>query len=72
MRSEAVQLEGAKRTRGTPKLIWVEVVRRGMVACELMADIALDRVECWNMIHVANPSSWDKAVVVVTAVDLTI
>lgn len=31
--------------RGMPKLIWAEIVRRGMIACDLMIDMTLDRIE---------------------------
>lgn len=53
--SETMQVEGARRTRGRPKLTWDEVVRRDMAACNLMAYMALNRVEWWNMIRVADP-----------------
>jgi len=44
-KSETMQVDGARRTRGRPKLTWVEVVRRDMVACNLTANMALNRVE---------------------------
>ncbi len=54
-RSETMQVEGARRTRGRPKLTWVEVVRRDMAACNLTADMALNRAEWQNRIRVADP-----------------
>ena len=54
-RSETIQVEGAKRTRGRPKLTWVEVVKRDMAACNLTVDRALNRAEWRNKIRVANP-----------------
>ena len=54
-RSETIQIEGARRTRGRPKLTWVEVVKRDMAACNLTADKALNRAEWRNRIHVADP-----------------
>ncbi len=54
-RSETMQVEGAQRTRGRPKLTWVEVVRRDMVPCNLMTDMALNRAEWWIKIRVADP-----------------
>ena len=52
--SEAIQVEGA-RTRGRPKLTWVEVVRRDIATCNLMADMTLNRAEWRNRIRVADP-----------------
>ena len=54
-RSETIQVEGARRNRGRPKLTWVEVVKRDMAACNLIADKALNRAEWRNRIHVADP-----------------
>ena len=54
-RSETIQVEGARRNRGRPKLTWVEVVKRDMAACNLTADKALNRAEWQNRIHVADP-----------------
>ena len=54
-RSETMQVEGARRTRGRPKLTWVEVVRRDMAACNLTTDMALNRAEWRNRIRVADP-----------------
>lgn len=45
MRSELMQVEGARGTRGKPRLTWVKVVRRDMTSCNLMADMSLNRVE---------------------------
>ena len=42
--SETVQVEGAK-SRGRPKLTWVEVVKRDMAARNLTADKTLNRAE---------------------------
>jgi len=53
-RSETMQVEGAKRTRGRPKLTWV-VVRRDMKVCNLTADMTLHIVEWRNMVCVADP-----------------
>ena len=54
-RSETIQVECARKTRGRPKLTWVEVVKRDMAACNLTADKALNRAEWRNRIHVADP-----------------
>ena len=54
-RSETIQVEGARRTRGRPKLTWVEVVKRDMATCNLTADKALNRAEWRNKIRVADP-----------------
>lgn len=54
VRSETMQVEGARRTGGRPKLTWV-VVRRDMVACILMANMALNRAEWQNRSYVADP-----------------
>lgn len=43
-------VEGMKRTKGRPKLTWAEVVRKDMGACNLTADMALDRVGWPNRI----------------------
>lgn len=43
--SETRQVEGARRTKGKPKLTWVEVVRRDMTTCNLTTDMALNRAE---------------------------
>jgi len=43
-RSEMMQVEGARKTKGKPKLIWVETVRRDMAACKLTANMALNSV----------------------------
>ena len=53
--SETIQVEGARRTRGRPKLTWVEVVKRDMAACNLTRDKALNRAKWRNRIHVADP-----------------
>lgn len=55
LRSEMMQVEGSDRTRGRSILTWVEVVQRKMMACDLMADMALARVEWRKMSRVANP-----------------
>lgn len=52
-RSETIQVEGVRKTRRTPKLTWVEVVRRDMAASNLTADMALNRTEWRNKIRVA-------------------
>lgn len=44
VRSEMMQAEGVKRTRGQSKLAWVAIERKDMGACDLMTDTALDRV----------------------------
>ena len=54
-RSETIQVEGARRNKGRPKLTWVEVVKRDMAACNLTADKALNSAEWRNRIHVADP-----------------
>ena len=54
-RSETIQVEGARRNRGRPKLTWVEVVKRDMASCNLTADKALNRAEWRDRIHVADP-----------------
>lgn len=55
--SEMVQVEGFKRTRGRPNCLGV---RKGLVACDLKADMVLDRVEWWNRICDPDPNYWDK------------
>ena len=55
MVEETIQVEGARRTRGRPKLTWVEVVKRDMAACNLTADKALNRAEWRNKIRAADP-----------------
>lgn len=50
-----MQFEGARRTRGRPKLTWVEAVGRDMATCNLSADMTQNRVEWYNRIRVANP-----------------
>lgn len=49
--SEMVQVEGARRIKGRPRLTQVEIARKDS-AYDLMANIALDRVEWRNGIHV--------------------
>lgn len=55
VRSKTIHVEGARRTRGRTKLTWVEVIRRDVAVCNLIVDIALNRVERQNKIHVADP-----------------
>ena len=53
--SETIQVKGARRTRGRPKLTWVEIVRRDMAVCNLTTNMALNRAEWWNRICVVDP-----------------
>lgn len=43
--SVTMQVEGTRRTKGRSKLIWTEIIRRDMTACNLMAYMALNRAE---------------------------
>lgn len=43
-----VHVEGVKRTRDMPKLIWVKIVKRDISACDLTIDTTLDRMEWLN------------------------
>jgi Reverse transcriptase (RNA-dependent DNA polymerase). len=54
-KSELINIAGNARGRGRPKLTWGEVVRQDMSACGLIEDIAFDRSEWRNRIHVADP-----------------
>lgn len=57
IRREVVQVDGDSRTRQVrvrPKFIWVEVVRKGMNACNLTADMTPDKVN-WHRTQAANP-----------------
>lgn len=56
--SEMVQVANFKKTRERSKLTWVKVVRKDTNACDLIVDMALDRVEWKNMTCAATPSSW--------------
>ena len=46
--SETIQVEGATRTRGRPKLTWVEVVRKDMTIYNLTADMTLNKANSWD------------------------
>lgn len=52
--NKTMQIEGSRRTRGRPNLTWVEGVRRDMAACNLTADMALNKVKWQNKICVAD------------------
>ena len=54
-KSELINIAGNARGRGRPKLTWGEVVRQDMSVCGLTEDIAFDRSEWRNRIHVADP-----------------
>lgn len=54
-KSDIVQIEGNARGRGRPKLTWVELVKKDMVACDLTEEMTLNRAEWKHRIHVADP-----------------
>lgn len=40
---KTIQVESAKKTRGRPKLTWVELIRKDMATSDLRADITMER-----------------------------
>lgn len=50
-----MQVEGIKRTRGSPKMTRVEVLGKDVSAYDLMKDMPLDRVVWKNKFFVADP-----------------
>lgn len=55
-----VQVEGVIRTRGRPKMTWIDVEGKCTGVYNFTEDIALNRVEWQKRIHVTL-SSWDTA-----------
>ena len=50
-----MQVGGPPRIRGKLKR-WMEVVRIDLMKCKLSKDLAKDRLEWKNIIHVADPN----------------
>lgn len=53
-KSFSMQVDGPSRKRGRVKMTWMEVVRIYPKKCNLFEDLALDRPEWRNSIHVAD------------------
>lgn len=53
-RNVLVRVEVARRTRGTPKMIWIEVVRKEINAYGITENMSLSRVEWRNRIRVVD------------------
>ena len=51
----SMQADGPPK-KGRPKRIWMEVVRIDLQKCNLFEDLAHDRLEWRNKIHVADPN----------------
>lgn len=43
--NKTIQAKGVRRTRKRPNLTWVIVIRKDMIACNLITDITLNRTE---------------------------
>ena len=54
-RSELIQIESSKKTRGRPKRTWVEVVRKDLKIFNLKETMVINRMEWRSRIHVADP-----------------
>ena len=54
-KSDLVSIDGNTRGRGRAKLTWWDIIKKNMMSCGLTEDIALDRMEWKNRIHVADP-----------------
>ena len=66
-KSLAMKADGPPRVRGRPKRTWMEVVKINMRKCNLSKDLAQDRSEWRNKIHVDRSQySWDKASMMTT------
>lgn len=45
-RGDLLRVEGVKRARGRPKIMWLDVVRKDMIPKYLSEDRGIDKVEC--------------------------
>ena len=54
-KNDLVNIDDSPRDRGRPKLTWWDIIRKDMISCGLSEEIALNRAEWKNRIHVANP-----------------
>ena len=54
-KSDLINIDGSARGRGRPKLTWWDIIRKDMISCGLSEEIALNRAEWKNRIHVADP-----------------
>lgn len=55
-KSFAMQADGPRKGRGRPKGTWMEIVKIDQKNCNVFEDLAQDRSEWRNRIHVANPN----------------
>ena len=51
-----MKVDGPPRGRDRPKRMWVEVVKINKKKCRLSKDLAQDRLEWRNKIHIADPN----------------
>lgn len=52
---DQIRVEDSKRTRERPKMRWFDVARKNMTFLDLIANMALDRIEWRDRIHAINP-----------------
>ena len=55
-KSLAMQVDGPSRGRGRVNRMWMRVVKIDLKKCNLSEDLAQDRSEWRNRIHIANPN----------------
>ena len=55
-KSLAMKVDGPQRGRGRPRRTWMEVVKIDPKKCNLFEDLAQDRLELRNKIHVFDPN----------------
>ena len=51
-----MQVDGPPRGRGRPKRMWIKVVKIDMKKYNLSENLAQDKLEWRNIIHVADPN----------------
>ena len=54
-RCDSIQLDKSRRTRGRPKMRWLDVIKNDMNILHLSANLAMDRAQWRDRIHVADP-----------------
>ena len=55
-KSLAILVDGPPRENGRPNMTWVDVKKIDLKKCNLYEDLAYDRSEWRNKIHVADPN----------------
>lgn len=51
----SMQVDGLSRKRGRLKRAWIEVVKMDLKKCNISKDLAQDRPEQRNIIHIVDP-----------------